>query len=54
VLTVVLMGFGLYFVRSFAQILGENGQIPILLAAWAPPAAAISLALGLLLHAEDG
>ncbi|NNE51372.1 MAG: LPS export ABC transporter permease LptG [Sulfitobacter sp.] len=54
VLTAVLLGFGLYFIRSFAQILGENGQIPILLAAWAPPAAAILLALGLLLHVEDG
>lgn len=54
VLIAVLLGFGLYFVRSFAQILGENGQIPIYLAAWAPPVAAVLLALGLLLHAEDG
>lgn len=54
VLASVLLGFGLYFVRSFAQILGENGQIPVILAAWAPPAASILLALGLLLHAEDG
>lgn len=54
VLTAVLLGFGLYFVRSFAQILGENGQIPVILAAWAPPAAAILLALGLILHVEDG
>jgi len=54
VLASVLLGFGLYFIRSFAQILGENGQIPVILAAWAPPAAAILLALGLLLHAEDG
>lgn len=54
VLTAVLLGFALYFVRNFAQILGENGQLPIALAAWAPPVAAIMLALGLLLHAEDG
>ena len=54
VLSAVLLGFGLYFIRSFAQILGENGQIPVLLAAWAPPVAAIMLALGLLLHREDG
>ena len=54
VLASVLLGFGLYFIRSFAQILGENGQIPVMLAAWAPPVAAILLALGLLLHAEDG
>lgn len=54
VLMSVLLGFGLYFIRSFAQILGENGQIPVILAAWAPPLASILLALGLLLHAEDG
>ncbi len=54
VLTAVLLGFGLYFIRSFAQILGENGQIPVMLAAWAPPVAAILLAVGFLLHVEDG
>ncbi|PSL20747.1 LPS export ABC transporter permease LptG [Shimia abyssi] len=54
VLVSVLIGFALYFVRNFAQILGENGQIPVLLAAWAPPVASVMLALGLLLHMEDG
>ncbi|MEQ6248189.1 LPS export ABC transporter permease LptG [Sulfitobacter sp. HNIBRBA3233] len=54
VLSAVLLGFGLYFIRSFAQILGENGQIPVLMAAWAPPVAAIMLAMGVLLHREDG
>ena len=54
VLAAVLLGFGLYFIRSFAQILGENGQIPILLSAWAAPLAAVLLGLGLLLRTEDG
>ncbi len=54
VLAALLLGFSLYFVRSFAQILGENGQIPIMLAAWAAPTASILLALGLLLRSEDG
>ncbi|MCH2077364.1 MAG: LPS export ABC transporter permease LptG [Rhodobacteraceae bacterium] len=54
VLYAVMLGFGLYFIRNFAQILGENGQMPVLLAAWAPPLGAIGLALGLLLHLEDG
>lgn len=54
VLTAVLLGFAIYFVRNFAQILGENGQLPVYVAAWAPPFAAILLSLGLLLHAEDG
>ena len=53
-LTAVLLSFGLYFLRNFAQILGENGDIPAGLAAWAPPLAAIGLSLGLLLHLEDG
>ena len=54
VLAAVLLGFALYFIRNFAQILGENGQIPISFAAWGPPVASILLTLGLLLHAEDG
>lgn len=54
VLTAVLLCFGLFFLRNFAQILGENGQIPAILAAWAPPMAAIGAALGFLLHLEDG
>lgn len=54
VLMALGLGFSLYFIRNFAQVLGENGQIPILLAAWGPPVAAILLPLGLLLHVEDG
>ncbi|WP_432449891.1 LPS export ABC transporter permease LptG [Aliiroseovarius marinus] len=54
VLFALLMGFGIYFIRNFAQILGENGQIPVLLAAWAPPIAAILMPIGILLHLEDG
>ncbi|MDQ2091265.1 LPS export ABC transporter permease LptG [Marimonas arenosa] len=54
VLVSLLLGFGLHYVRNFAQILGENGQIPVLLAAWAPPLAALLLGSGLLLHTEDG
>ena len=54
VLTAVLLGFCFYFIRNFAQILGENGQIPVALAGWAPPIASILLTMGLLLHAEDG
>ncbi len=54
VLSAVMLGFGLYYVRNFAQIMGENGQIPIILAAWAPPVASVMLGLGILLHMEDG
>jgi lipopolysaccharide export system permease protein len=54
ILGALLMAFSLYFVRNFAQILGENGQIPVMLAAWGPPIATLLLPLGLLLHLEDG
>ncbi len=54
VLSAVLLGFGLHYIRNFAQILGENGEIPIHLAAWAPPVASFLLATGILLHMEDG
>ncbi|MCF2903641.1 LPS export ABC transporter permease LptG [Octadecabacter sp. CECT 8868] len=54
VLVAVMLCFALFFLRNFAQILGENGQIPAVLAAWAPPLAAIAASLGLLLHLEDG
>ncbi|MBS1304142.1 LPS export ABC transporter permease LptG [Loktanella sp. SALINAS62] len=50
----VLVAFGIYFIRNFAQILGDNGDIPAALAAWVPPIAASGLALGLLLQREDG
>ena len=54
VLVAVMLGFTLHYIRNFAQILGENGQIPVLLAAWAPPLASLMLAIGILLHMEEG
>lgn len=53
-LLAVLGGFAIFFLRNFAQVLGENGQIPVALAAWSPPVTALMLSLGLLLHLEDG
>lgn len=56
--TFVLMALGcgiaIFFLRNFAQVLGESGQIPVILAAWIPPIAAVLLSLSLLLHLEDG
>lgn len=54
VLLAILSGFLIFFLRNFAQVLGANGQIPVALAAWTPPVAAFMMALGLLLHVEDG
>lgn len=54
VLSAVLAGFAVHFVSSLAQVMGDSGQVPVAAAVWAPTAAAISLALGVLLHIEDG
>jgi lipopolysaccharide export system permease protein len=54
VLYAMLAGFAIFFLRNFAQALGETGQIPIVVAAWSPPLAAILFSLGQLLHLEDG
>jgi lipopolysaccharide export system permease protein len=54
VLLALMGGFLIFFLRNFAQVLGENGQIPVLVAAWSPPIGAVLMALGLLLHLEDG
>ncbi len=50
----IVMGSGLFFLKNFAQVLGNSGQIPVLLAAWTPPLAGILLALGFILHTEEG
>jgi len=54
VVAAILTGFAAYVLRNLAQVLGEAGQISAGLAAWAPPLAAIGLAMGLLLHLEEG
>lgn len=54
----VLAAFGcgivLFFFRNLAQVLGDNGDIPPVLAGWAPPLIAMLFALGVLLRLEDG
>ena len=54
VLLALASGLAIFFVRNFAQVLGESGQIPVVLAAWSPPVAAALLSVSLLLHLEDG
>lgn len=54
VLSAVLCGFGVYFIGNLAQVMGDSGQLPVAVAIWTPPAAAICMALALLLHFEDG
>jgi lipopolysaccharide export system permease protein len=54
VLSAILAGFAVFFLRDFARLLGESGQIPVALAAWSPPLAALLLAVAAILHQEDG
>ena len=54
ILIALSLGFSIYFLKNFANILGQNLQIPVLIAAWAPPLAGLFISLGFLLHIEDG
>ena len=54
ILTSVVCGFGLLYLRNFAQVLGESGQLPVAVAVWTPPIAAFLLSLSIILHMEDG
>ena len=47
-------GLALFFLRNLAQVLGETGQVPPVMAAFAPVAVAVMLALALLLKLEEG
>jgi lipopolysaccharide export system permease protein len=50
----VLAGFALFVVSKVAEEFGQSGVLPPVLAAWAPAASGLLLALALLLHLEDG
>jgi lipopolysaccharide export system permease protein len=50
----VAAGFALFVLDRITGELGEAGTLPVVFAAWAPAAAGLLLALGLLLHLEDG
>lgn len=50
----VAAGFGLFVLDRITGEFGESGTLPVWLAAWAPAATGMLLALALLLHLEDG
>ena len=54
VLAAVLVGFFLFYLKNFVIILGINGQLSALIAAWGPSFAAIFISLGLFLNREEG
>jgi lipopolysaccharide export system permease protein len=50
----IAAGFAFYMIAKVAVELGQSGALPVALAAWAPAAAGMMLAVALLLHLEDG
>jgi lipopolysaccharide export system permease protein len=50
----VSVGFMLFVISKVAEEFGQSGALPVALAAWAPAAAGLMLAVALLLHTEDG
>lgn len=50
----IAAGFAFYMIAKVAVELGQSGALPVVLAAWAPTAAGMMLAVALLLHLEDG
>lgn len=50
----IFMGFIVFFLSSFLHALGASGQIPIILAAWAPALIAFLFGLTAILNTEDG
>jgi lipopolysaccharide export system permease protein len=50
----VAAGFALFVVSKIAEEFGQSGALPVALAAWAPTASGLMLAVALLLHTEDG
>jgi len=50
----IILGFSLYYVKNFAQLLAEGGQLNLIAATWIPSISSILIALGLILHMEDG
>lgn len=47
-------GFALFMFSKIAEEFGQSGALPVVLAAWAPAASGLMLAIAMLLHMEDG
>lgn len=50
----VSVAFLLFFLSNLALVLGRSGNLPVLIAAWAPALVAALLGLAMLFHSEDG
>lgn len=54
IVTGVITGFLMHFFTNLIYAFGQSGEIPVILAAWAPAMIALMIGGGLLLHLEDG
>ncbi|MEM0976659.1 MAG: LptF/LptG family permease [Pseudomonadota bacterium] len=54
VIGAVSLGFFLFFFQRTAQTFGEVGEVPLFIATWSPPLAALLGGLAWLLRCEDG
>lgn len=50
----VAAGFALFMISEIADQFGQSGAVPVALAAWAPAASGLMMAIALVLHLEDG
>lgn len=54
VVTGLVVGFLIYFMTNIIYTFGATGELPIVLAAWAPSLIVMMVAVSALLHLEDG
>ena len=54
ILSSILLGFSLFYVRNFSALLAESNQLNLIAAAWIPTISSIFISLGIILHMEDG
>lgn len=50
----VITGFMVHFLTNLIYAFGQSGEMPVVLAAWAPAMIALMVGGGMLLHLEDG
>lgn len=50
----ICVGFFIYYFSGLINALGESGNIPVILSAWAPVIFSIIIGMALMLHLEDG
>ena len=54
ILSSILLGFCLFYVRNFSALLAESNQLNLIAATWIPTISGILISLGIIIHMEDG